>query len=266
MTDATIRDDAAAYALGAMDAGDRAAFELLVERDAALGRDVEAYRRVAAMLAYAAPVVVPPAALRARVLSTLEPAVEPVRPMSLTPVASARPVPPAPARPQWMQAVPWLALAASLAWVFVSTRTAGRERADHAAAMVTNDSLRARVASLDSVVDVLLAPQVETVNMSATGAPPRARMYWNPATRQLVLAAYQLPPADSGRIYQLWGIPAGQTPVSLGTFNTDASGTARVSLTVPAGLTISVGAVTDEPAGGSPQPTTTPFLVGQVGG
>ena len=49
-------------------------------------------------------------------------------------------------------------------------------------------------------------------------------------------------------------------PVSLGTFNTDSSGRALATLTVPAGLRIAVTAVTEEPAGGSPQPTTTPFL------
>jgi hypothetical protein len=48
--------------------------------------------------------------------------------------------------------------------------------------------------------------------------------------------------------------------VSLGTFNTDASGRVLVSLTVPAGLRMAVTAVTEEPTGGSPQPTTTPFL------
>ncbi len=261
MTAPAMRDDAAAYALGAMDAGERAAFEELLAGDVALGADVERFREVAALLAYAAPYVVPPAALRARVVGS----VEKVRPMSLTPPTPARTVRDDPRGGQWMRTVPWLALAAALAWVFVSTRAVGRERAEREVVVVTNDSLRARVASLDSVVEVLLAPEVETVNMSAAGAPPRARMYWNPVAGRVLLAAHRLPPAASGRTYQLWGIPSGGAPVSLGTFNTDASGAARVSFALPAGVTIAVGAVTDEPAGGSPQPTTTPFLVGQVG-
>ena len=261
MTAPAMHDDAAAYALGAMDAGERAAFEALLAADAALGGEVERFREVAALLAYAAPSVAPPAALRVRVIAS----VEKVRPMSLTPPTPARTVRETPGGGQWMRTVPWLALAAALGWVFVSTRAVGRERAERDVVAVTNDSLRARVASLDSVVEVLLAPEVETVNMSAAGAPPRARMYLNPVAGRVLLAAYRLPPAASGRTYQLWGIPSGGTPVSLGTFNTDASGSARVSFAVPAGVTIAVGAVTDEPAGGSPQPTTTPFLVGQVG-
>jgi anti-sigma-K factor RskA len=75
-----------------------------------------------------------------------------------------------------------------------------------------------------------------------------------------VFVANALPPAKAGRIYQLWGIEAGRSPVSLGTFNTDSGGRAVAALNVPAGLRIAVTAVTDEPSGGSPQPTTTPFL------
>jgi len=48
--------------------------------------------------------------------------------------------------------------------------------------------------------------------------------------------------------------------VSLGTFDTDSAGRAIATLRIPAGLRIAVTAVTDEPSGGSPQPTTTPFL------
>jgi len=77
---------------------------------------------------------------------------------------------------------------------------------------------------------------------------------------RVVIAASSLPPAAAGRTYQLWGIETGKAPVSLGTFNTDASGRAFASVSVPPGLRIAVTAVTDEPTGGSPQPTTTPFL------
>jgi anti-sigma-K factor RskA len=70
MTHPVVRDDAAAYALGALDAGDQVTFEQLLAGDASLGDDVEAYRRVAGLLALAAPSVAPPAALRVRVMSS----------------------------------------------------------------------------------------------------------------------------------------------------------------------------------------------------
>jgi hypothetical protein len=47
-------------------------------------------------------------------------------------------------------------------------------------------------------------------------------------------------------------------------FDTDTAGRATVEFDVDPALRFQVGAVTDEPAGGSPQPTTTPFLVGQL--
>ena len=50
--------------------------------------------------------------------------------------------------------------------------------------------------------------------------------------------------------------------MSVGTFNTAAGGRAIVTLPAPAGLRPDLSAVTEEPAGGSPQPTQQPFLVG----
>jgi anti-sigma-K factor RskA len=164
--------------------------------------------------------------------------------------------------------VPWLALAASLLVIVSTRKTLDAERAAHAVAdqanQQLNQSLRGQVATLDSVVTTLLAPDVETVKLSSTGAPPAARMYWNTRNNQVVLAAFNLRPAPTGRTYQLWGIETGKDPVSLGTFNTGADGAGRVRLSVPNGVKIAVGAVTEEPEGGSPQPTTKPFLVGQL--
>src|SRR5947199_39328 len=98
--------------------------------------------------------------------------------------------------------------------------------------------------------------------LAATGKAPTMRLYWNRARGLVVLAAFDLPPAPSGRTYQLWAIKKGQNPVSLGTFNTAAGGRAVVTLPAPAGLKPDLSAVTEEPAGGSPQPTQQPFLVG----
>ncbi|MBK8005440.1 MAG: hypothetical protein IPK12_16335, partial [Gemmatimonadetes bacterium] len=45
--------------------------------------------------------------------------------------------------------------------------------------------------------------------------------------------------------------------------NTEPSGHGMVEqIPVPAGVELVAAAVTDEPAGGSPQPTTTPLVVG----
>jgi anti-sigma-K factor RskA len=65
----------------------------------------------------------------------------------------------------------------------------------------------------------------------------------------------RLAAAPGGKTYQFWAIPPGSTtPESLGIVSGD--GVLRLARTLPAGTTV---AVTIEPAGGSPAPTTTPF-------
>lgn len=261
-----IRDETAALALGALDQVERDALEWELTRSPELAREVEEYRELAAMLSFAAPPLRPPTSLRERILASAKS----TRPITSAPSAApnANPAAVTRARSRIVQALPWLALAASLL-VLVATREAlDTERSAHAVAeqtnQQTNQSLRTELASLDSVVTTLLAPDVETVKLSSTNALPAARMYWNTRSNQVVLAAFNLRPAPTGRTYQLWGIENGKAPVSLGTFNTGADGGGRVRLSVPGGVKIAIGAVTEEPEGGSPQPTTKPFLVGQL--
>ncbi len=70
MTPLVQRGDASAWALGALDEREREAFERLLRRDAGAADEAAAYTQVAALLAYAAPEVALPEALRAKVLST----------------------------------------------------------------------------------------------------------------------------------------------------------------------------------------------------
>ena len=125
-------------------------------------------------------------------------------------------------------------------------------------------SARRQVARSDSLIATLLAPDVQTTTLAAQGRPPSARIYYNRARRAVVVAAFDLPPAQPGRTYQLWGIATGQPPVSLGTFNTQNDARAVVTLPVQSAAQFNIAAVTDEPTGGSPQPTTQPFLVGNL--
>jgi anti-sigma-K factor RskA len=81
---------------------------------------------------------------------------------------------------------------------------------------------------------------------------------------RLVLRAGQLPAHPTDREFELWALPAGGKPVSLGIL--PASGTARRALTVAQQQALANAtqvAVTLEPLGGSPtgQPTSTPIFV-----
>jgi anti-sigma-K factor RskA len=272
MISAERREQASAYVLGALDEGERSEFERALESSEELRLEVAELRSAAAHLALAAAPVSPPPALRGRIMAEAR-SVRPIAPRVAEAARNASQISstetartPSPASRPLLSLLPWLAVAASLVGVLVMrSRYLEADRMRGSLATIS-DSLRGALAARDSLIGTLLAPGVETIKLSAAGRPPSARMFWNRASNQVVLVAFALPPAAPGRTYQLWGIASGkgQKPVSLGTFNTSANGEVRLSVTVPAGLQIAVGAVTEEPAGGSPQPTTTPFLVGQL--
>ena len=92
------------------------------------------------------------------------------------------------------------------------------------------------------------------------------RVFWNHTRNVFIVTAFNVPRAPEGKTYQLWAIRDGRPPLSMGTFNTDATGRAVAIVPVPADVTaggfIDDCALTMEPASGSPQPTETPRLVG----
>jgi anti-sigma-K factor RskA len=270
MTDHTWLEQAAPYALGALDDGERQSFEAHLATCAVCSAEVKELKDVAALLASAVPAVAPPAGLRDRILAdarTVRPISAGSRPSSPTPTPAAetkRVARPSVPRPS---VLPWLAAAAAVVFaVYFAQRYRGERDArvaverSLAKARVTLDSTGGALARRDSLIASLVSPDVQAVTVSGSGPSPSAKYFLDRRLGRIVIAASALPPAPQGRTYQVWGIETGRPPVSLGTFNTDSSGRGLASLVVPPGLRIAVTAVTDEPSGGSRQPTTTPFL------
>ena len=265
-------EHAAPYALGALDNDERTSFEAHLATCDLCTSEVRELRDVAGLLAAAVPQIAPPPGLRARILSDARA----VRPISVATQSASRSG--TDARPERrgirertvssrVAVLPWLAVAAAvIVAVALGQRYRGERDARVAAdralagARLTMDSTAAALAQRDSLIASLVAPDVQAVTVSGNGPRPSARYFLDRRAGRIVIAASSLPPAASGRTYQLWGIETGRPPVSLGTFNTDSGGRALASLALPPGLRVAVTAVTDEPAGGSPQPTTTPFL------
>ncbi|MDP9143997.1 MAG: anti-sigma factor [Actinomycetota bacterium] len=254
--DAPLRDHAAAYALGALSAEEARTFEAAMARDPKLAAEVTAFREVNALLAQGGvPVHLPPD-LKARVLTRVANQKERRLPSPRPPAQSRR------LRP-WLvaAAIALVALAATLSLDLVRTRAALTTTRDDLAR--ARDSLAAQAQTLATVLGA--GEELAVVHLTSTAAaPPGMRLFWNRRTGRAVLHAFGLPPAQGGRVYQLWLIRDG-VPVPSQLFNSRPDGEALVAnLTLPAGDGVTAAAVTEEPAGGSPQPTSPILLLGTV--
>ena len=273
---------APAYALGALDPDERAAFAAHLAGCADCRAEVRAYEEVATLLAAAVPPVAPPPALRARVVDAARaagaPAASgPARPAAAPDMLAAARAARDARRPHRAAGARWLPwLAAALALV-AALGAGGRWRGERAARLAAEgalaralaaqrDSLAGALAARDSLLAALLDPDVQVARLAATGAAPSVRVHWQRRGGVVVLTAAALPVPAAGRTYQLWGIDRGGAPQGLGTFVPAADGGARVVLRVPTGAAMDVVAITEEPAGGSPRPTGAPILSGTLQG
>jgi anti-sigma-K factor RskA len=244
-------ESAAAYALDSLDRGEHAEFEVHLTACAECRLAVHEYREVAGLLMHASEPAEAPPGLRERVGRRL---------------GAERAMRQRPARRPWRSSAIWLAAAgvAFAAAAGVLWREATNERR---AAIAARDDLARAVATRDSLLQNLRGSRVHVVSLAAPdGGAPVARVFWNHERQRFVVTAFRLPPAGSGRTYQLWALAAGRAPVSMGTFDTDSSGVATVVLPVSQEVD-SLGFIegcglTEEPAGGSSAPTEAPRFVG----
>jgi anti-sigma-K factor RskA len=263
-----LRDLAAAYALGALDADDARAFEAALATSPELTHEVAELREAAALIAAGttgAPAA-PPAELRARVLATTptRPAAPPAGPP--TPISEA----PAARRRRLGHAVPWVALAASVAglvWLAGERGTLADRLAERDSALAAQGALLAaresRLAARESTLNAILEPGVELHRLTTTAeSAPVIQLFVDRGRGSVILHAFRLPPAPAGRTYQLWFMRDG-VPVPSATFDSEPTGHALVQrIELPAGAL--AAAITEEPAGGSPRPTSPPFLLGSL--
>jgi anti-sigma-K factor RskA len=105
---------------------------------------------------------------------------------------------------------------------------------------------------------------MELVTLAATGEKqPTLRAYIDHQRHRMTLSAASLGPTPQGKVYQLWFIMDGK-PVPSETFTTAADGhTMLENVPMPAGA-IAATAITVEPTGGSPLPTSAPIFVGKL--
>lgn len=167
---------------------------------------------------------------------------------------------------EWLAAAAIVLLLGNLAELFAANRNRNQlqsalavQTANDAHAQTVSDSLRAALMSRDSIIAGLTGKDVAMMTLTANGvAAPSAgeggHMFWDHDRNTWTLVAHGLPALKPGRTYQLWLVTA-SGKVSAGTF-APVNGDAIVRATYPlAPSDLQAIAVTDEPAGGMPQPT-----------
>jgi len=278
---------------------DAVAFDLLdtVERNAVLAHvetcdacqaELDALRETAAELAFAArftpPMAVNYDGIRERVLAraaserrvayATPPAPSPLpKPPLLFPVPPTTPPARMPA-PRGRH-TPLLAIAAgvllvaNIATLTVAVRgrvklgdalTAQSTRETRAERLA--DSLAQQLAARDSLIAGISGIAGRDVSMltltSSVAKGPYARMFWDRTRHTWTMIAHSMPPLRTGRTYQLWLVTP-KAKISAGTFN-PVNGDAIVRATYDLSDPLQTLAVTEEAAGGAPQPTGPPVV------
>lgn len=209
-----LQDQAALYALGALNAGETAAFETALAGNAELRALVREMCEASADLARTVPSRQPPDQLRQRVLREI--ALE-----NQTAVASVATLPVGPTRPlarSTSSSTAWLPWAiAALFLIFCGVLVFDRARLQREiAAARQSDSL----GELTFVTLTSPEPGHEDAKVAIA---------WHPEKQTGVITIANMPPADAGRDYQLWAVDANHPdPINAGIIHVDPNGVTRV--------------------------------------
>jgi hypothetical protein len=117
-------------------------------------------------------------------------------------------------------------------------------------------------AKLERALSILNDPATRDVSFGQTEKPSRGRVFVSPG-KGIVFIGANLPRLGSGKTFELWVIPAKGNPAPAGVFGSQSDATAVYVRPGPVDNAAAI-AVTVEPEGGSPQPTTTPFIVAKL--
>jgi anti-sigma-K factor RskA len=196
-----LQDQAALYALGALNPEETTAFEAVMIGNAELRAMVREMREASADLSRSVPSQQPPAELRRLVLReiALEKQASPYRK-------------PATSSFNWL---PWAIAALFLAFCGMLALDRARLQRELAEARAADPLSQAMLVALTS----------------PTGDHPdaRATVAWQPDRQSGVITIANMPPAAQGRDYQLWAVDANHPdPIDAGIIHVEPNGTARV--------------------------------------
>lgn len=255
------RDLIEPYALGVLDAGERAAFEAhLATGCSDCSKAVEEARWVVSQLAYLAPEATPSDMLKGRLMQTVRAEAQTSQTAkSLKPIV-----------PVWL----WVGVAALFffsAYSYFQTQILRREIEQ--ANLRTDRILQARAEAEQQLLalkqQAIILTDPASVSVPLTSPDPQAPQLeakWHSQLGIVVVGQKVSVPSD--RVLQLWLIPKapGGKPIPSSTLRPDADGKFVLLVSHPPELIAQTKAlaITEEPPGGSPQPTSPPRWSGGV--
>lgn len=247
------------YALGVLEGEERAELERhLAQACPMCTPGVAEARGFISQVAHTAPSVAPPPELRVKIMESVKAAGDAVR--VTIPFDQKKSTPQRNTFPAWA----WL-VAAMIALVTGYTIRQMSRQTDQLAelrkeiniATAQTQTLQNQLETDRMVSSIMLSPESTQLRLEPKDKNmPVVRTYLNPRLGVAIIAD-QMPSVPSARTLQLWFVPKSGKPVSAAIFHPDASG--QVAMVAPVTIPlneIAALAVTDEPAGGSPQPTT----------
>ena len=255
-----------AYALGSLDSADRALLEAhLASGCAECAKALEEARWLVSQLAYLAPNAEPSDILKGRLLQTVRAEAAGDSPQQQAFHTTAV--------PWWL----WTGVAALLLFSGYSAWNEQRLRRTVANLQQHAETQRAERKRLEGELSAAIAQAHEAMIWSDPKSKkimlppkdpkmPQLEAMWHPEMG-LVVRGWKVPNPGGNRVLQLWLIPrAGGKPMPSMTFWPDANGKFSAMVENPPDTMSDTQAlaITEEPVGGSPQPTSAPMWVGGV--
>lgn len=264
---------AALYALGLLEGPEKKAFEQELAQNPVAGAMVAEFETASSLLVGTLPKRVAPPTLRTTILQSVQsekPVAEPAKKFQFSPL--------------W---IPWgvAALLAIFSVVIVTERSQLASTNNRLAE--ENKSLQVRIAGLDAErdrlqtrVDTLESEKKSIETRLASMQPPKDPLEsvntlrlapqapakpdtevlatWDAERQQGMLNLARLPLPPAGMSYQLWIIsPDSAQPIDAGVI---VSNTARFEFKAPYPVKVAALAISLEPSGGSPSPTTVVYV------
>jgi len=200
------------------------------------------YQKVTEGLLLALPPQAAPAGLRAHLAEAIQ----------------SKPAAAAPARPRFRLSLAWAAYALVVALLIVANIL----QAVQIQALQTQQALLIK-ALQENQAEMAVAAQPGVTVLKLASGPTAGNLIVSPDGKQAVLFLRGLAVLDGAHTYQMWLVPAKAAPVSVGLFQAQ-TGQAYVSTLVTSAASMksfAAFAISIEPQGGSPAPTTKPILV-----